>query len=328
MQPRMKSDRPRMLVVAAIGALLVAVAANASYAQKAETDSARDVRHGNEAAALAKASQNPVANMVSLPLQYNYYANGGLGTASEMVLNVQPVLPLPIGKNWLVVSRTIVPFVSIPLPDVIPGSVNQLARPQFGGIADIQEQAYFTSSKPGKWTWAVGPILSFPTATNRLARTGQWGLGPTAVALTMPGPWVIGTLVNNVWRIGGSSNGHELNTFTLQPFVNYNLAHAWAISTAPLITSDWSAPEGNRWTVPIGAGVSKIAHIGDQPMNFILQYYHNVSHPDLAGSNQLRMEVAALWPTAAAMAQRKKEEEMAKAKAKAAERKTRQGNSP
>ena len=315
----------RAWLPAAIGVLLVAGAANVTHAQRAETDSARDERHGKEAAALAKAAQNPVANMVSLPLQYNYFANGGLGTASEMVLNVQPVLPLPIGKNWLVVSRTIVPFVSIPLPDVIPSSVNQLARPQFGGIADIQEQAYLTSTKPSAWTWAVGPVMSFPTATNRLARTGQWGLGPTAVALTMPGPWVIGALVNNIWRIGGTSNGHELNTFTLQPFVNYNLAHAWAISTAPLITSDWSAREGNRWTVPIGGGVSKIAHVGDQPLNFILQYYHNAKHQDLAGSNQLRMEVAALWPTAAAKAAARKAE---LAKKREAERQRRQGSSP
>ena len=318
--------RDRRTLIAAVGAVLSATVTNVSHAQRAESDSARDVRHEKEATSLAKQSQNPVANMVSLPLQYNYYANGGLGTASEMVLNVQPVLPLPIGKKWLLVSRTIVPFVSIPLPEVgLRTGISELARPQFGGIADIQEQAYFTSAKPGKWTWAVGPVLSFPTATNRLARTGQWGLGPTAVALTMPGPWVIGTLINNVWRIGGTSNGHELNTFTLQPFVNYNLAHAWAISTAPLITSDWNALEGNRWTVPIGAGVSKIAHVGDQPLNFILQYYHNVKHPDLGGSNQLRMEVAALWPTASAKAAERKAE---MARKREAERKSRQGSSP
>jgi hypothetical protein len=267
--------------------------------------------------------------MVSLPLQYNYYTAGGLGSASEMVLNVQPVLPLPIGKNWLIVSRTIVPFTSIPLPlgSTVVGS-NPAIAPQIGGIADIQEQAYVTSSKPGKFTWAVGPVISFPTATNRLARTGQWGLGPTAVGLVMPGPWVIGTLINNIWRIGGEANGggHVLNSFTVQPFINYNLPRAWAISTAPLITSNWSAREGDRWTVPIGLGVSKITHISEQPLNFILQYYHNVSHPDLAGSEQLRLEVAALWPTAAAAAARKKEEQAAKAKE--AEQKGRQGSSP
>jgi len=324
-----RNDDRRVLVVAAIGCMLIASVANASYAQRPESDSARADRHSKAEASLAKESQNPVANMVSLPLQYNYYSNGGLGDASEMVLNVQPVLPLPIGKNWLIVSRTIVPFVSIPLPlgNTVLGQ-NPFVSPQTGGIADIQEQAYFASTKPGKYTWAVGPIFSFPTATNRLARTGQWGLGPTAVALTMPGPWVIGTLINNVWRIGGDANGHPLNTFTLQPFVNYNLPHAWAISTAPLITSNWSAHESNRWTVPIGLGVSKITHIAEQPLNLQLEYYHNVKHPDDAGSNQIRLEVAALWPTAAAMAEKKKEEQAAKAKEKAAERKRRQATSP
>jgi hypothetical protein len=326
---RITSSRRRVPLAAVIGSMLIAVATNVSYAQRPESDSARAERHSKTEASLAKQAQNPVANMVSLPLQYNYYTGGGLGTASEMVLNVQPVLPLPIGKNWLIVSRTIVPFVSIPLPlgNTALGQ-NPLVTPQFGGIADIEEQAYFTSTRPSKWTWAVGPIFSFPTATNRLARTGQWGLGPTAVALTMPGPWVIGTLVNNVWRIGGESNGHVLNTFTLQPFVNYNLPYAWAISTAPLITSDWSAREGQRWTVPIGLGVSKITHIVEQPLNLQLEYYHNVKHPDLGGSNQLRLSVAALWPTAAAMAEKKKEEQAARAKEKQAERKSRQGSSP
>jgi hypothetical protein len=317
----------RLPIVAAIGWLLNAVVANVTYAQGADADSAHANRDSKADADLAKQSQNPVANMVSLPLQYNYYTAGGLGSASEMVLNVQPVLPLSIGKNWLIVSRTIVPFVSIPLPagSTVVGSSSALA-PQIGGIADIQEQAYFTSATPGKWTWAVGPIFSFPTATNRLARTGQWGLGPTAVALTMPGPWVIGALVNNVWRIGGAANGHVLNALTLQPFINYNLAHGWAISTAPLVTADWSAIEGQRWTVPIGLGVSKIARIVEQPLNLQLQYYHNVKHPDLAGSEQLRLAVAALWPTAAAAEARKKEEQAAKKKE--AEPKSRQGSSP
>lgn len=321
----MNNDR-RVLVVAAIGWMLIAVAANVSYAQQPETDVARADRHAKAEASLAKQSQNPVANLVSLPLQYNYYTGGGLGSASEMVLNVQPVLPLPIGKNWMIVSRTIVPFVSIPLPlgNTVTGGSPAIA-PQLGGTADIQEQAYLTKSKPGKFTWAVGPVFSFPTATNRLARTGQWGLGPTAVGLVMPGKWVIGALVNNIWRIGGEANGRVLNAFTLQPFINYNLPRAWAISTAPLISSDWSAQEGQRWTVPIGLGFSKIAHIVEQPLNFQIEYYHNVEHPSLAGSNQLRLSVAALWPTAAAMAERKKEEQAAKTKE--AEQKSRLGKS-
>jgi len=250
---------------------------------------------GPSEAELAKASQNPVANLVSLPLQYNYYTAGGLGQNSQMVLNVQPVLPLTMGERWLLVSRTIVPFVSIPIANVI----------RTGGTADIQEQAYFTKAKPGKVTWALGPIFSFPTATNRIVRTGQWGLGPTAVVLVMPGPWVIGALANNVWRIGGDAQGHVLNAFTTQPFINFNLPFAWSITTAPIITADWSAGEGQKWTVPIGIGVGKITHIGTQAMNFGMQYYHNLNHPSVAGAEQMRFQATLLWPTAAAAAKAK-----------------------
>jgi hypothetical protein len=291
--------------VAIVGALIIA-RTSLSHAQ-GETDSARAIRHAKAEVSLAKASQNPVANMVSLPVQYNFITAGGLGENTERIINVQPVLPLPIGKDWLIVSRTVVPFVSIPVFDAVRSH----------GIGDIQEQAYVTSSKPGKLTWAVGPILSFPTASALAARSGQWGLGPTAVALVMPGNWVIGTLANNIWRIGGAAHREVLNTFTVQPFINYNLPRAWAISTAPLITSNWSAASGERWTVPIGIGVSKITHIVEQPLNLLIQYYHNIDHPSRAGSEQIRLEVVALWPTPAAEAAKKKAEAQIAAKKKA-----------
>src|SRR5262245_53309353 len=206
------ASNERVQIVVAIGAILIAIAANVSSSQT-ETDSARADRHKKAEASLAKAAQNPVANMVSLPLQYNYFTAGGLGSRSEMVLNVQPVLPLPIGKRWLIVSRTVVPFTSIPIPDsaFTALGLRTLAMVRSGGIADIQEQAYVTSAKPSKFTWAIGPIFSFPTATNDVARTGQWGLGPTAVAVTMPGPWVIGILINNIWRLGGAAHAHVRN---------------------------------------------------------------------------------------------------------------------
>ena len=207
----MKSCQSR-LAGAFIGGVLLLTDGHSCLAQ-GETDSARAVRHAREEASLAKASQNPVANMVSLPFQYNFYTAGGLGPNSELVLNVQPVVPLSIGERWLIVSRTIVPFTNVPLPD----------NTHETGIADIQEQAYFTAAHPGKLTWALGPVFSFPTATNPVLRTGQWGLGPTAVALVMPGPWVIGVLANNIWRIGGAAQGEVLNTFTVQPFINFNL---------------------------------------------------------------------------------------------------------
>lgn len=290
-------DRLRRRHRTALAIVIVALITRSddARAQRASGDSAS---RGASEADLSKASQNPVANLISLPLQYNYFTGGGLGENSQMLLNVQPVLPLPIGERWLVVSRTIVPFVSIPIEgtDIVPIG-NDLRA---GGTADIQEQAYFTKKKPGKITWGVGPVFSFPTATNRFAKTGQWGLGPTAVALVMPGPWVIGALANNVWRIGGAAHRQVLNVFTAQPFINLNLPLAWSISTSPIITSNWSAPEGDRWTVPIGIGVAKVTHIATQPMSFGIQYYHNLNHPSFAGAEEIRFIATFLWPAEAA----------------------------
>ena len=112
--------RYRALIIATSSACLLAVALSESRAQKPETDSAKAVRHDKEAADLAKAAQNPIANMVTLPLQYNYYTGGGLGSTSAMILYVQPVLPLEISKEWLLIARTIVPFTSVPVPLALP----------------------------------------------------------------------------------------------------------------------------------------------------------------------------------------------------------------
>ena len=235
---------------------------------------------------LAKASQNPIANLTSFPLQFNFNSAGGLDTKTQLLMNVQPVLPLTLDKRWLLISRTIVPYVNIPMPDGTRET----------GIADIQEQLYFTRRESGKFTWGVGPIFSVPTATNDIARTGQWALGPTAVGLVMYQRWVVGLLANNLWRIGGVNNGPPINALTMQPFINFNIPQGWAIVTSPLITADWSAPDGQRWTVPVGLGLSKVTTIGRQPASFAMQYYHNVEHPHAGAANQFRFVFTLLYP--------------------------------
>jgi hypothetical protein len=244
--------------------------------------------HAQNESQLAKASQNPIANLTSIPLQFNFNSGGGLGSTTYLLLNVQPVMPLTLNKKWLLISRTIVPYTNIPLPTGI----------RVNGLADIQQQSYFTLKKPSKIVWGLGPIFSVPTATNDVVRTGQWALGPTGVALITSGRWVVGALANNLWRIGGVRHGLAINQFTTQPFINFNIPQGWAIVTAPLITANWSASDDERWTVPIGIGVSKISRIGQQPVNVGAQYYHNTMHPSEAGSDQFRFQFTLLYPIA------------------------------
>jgi hypothetical protein len=202
-------------------------------------------------------------------------------------LNVQPALPLPIGKKWNLISRTIVPFYTVPVDSVLWAT----------GVGDIQQETFFAPAKQGKFIWGAGPILNFPTAINRAVRTGAWGVGPTAVGLVMDGPWVVGLLAAQVWTIAKDDDRRpDLNSLTMQPFINYNLPDGWTITTAPIIAANWSAPSDDEWTVPLGAGVTKVTTIGRQALSIGMQYYYNVARPSSSGRSQMRFVTSFLFP--------------------------------
>jgi len=266
----MIAGRAVVLVVATIGLLVSAY--EPCVAQQSEDQ-------------LAKASQNPIADLTSFPLQWNYSSGGGLRSRTALLLNVQPVMPLVLNKEWLLVSRTVVPYVSVPLP----------TGTRRTGVGDIQEQVYFTQRKSSDFIWGAGPIFSIPSATNDAVRTGQYALGPTGVALYSKDRWVVGAVANQLWRVGGDNFGKDINQFLIQPFINFNIPSGWSITTAPIITADWEARD-DKWTVPIGIGVGKVSAIGKQPVSMGMQYYHNVAHPDLAGSETFRFFFTLLYP--------------------------------
>ena len=111
------------------------------------------------------------------------------------------------------------------------------------------------------------------------------------------GPWVVGLLASQLWTIAHDDSATtNLNVLTMQPFINYNLPDGWAISTSPIIGANWSAPSGDQWTLPLGAGVTKIAMIGKQSMSLGIQYYYNAVHPSTAGRSQLRFVTSFLFP--------------------------------
>jgi len=237
--------------------------------------------------ALAKKTQNPVGDVISLPFQFNFNNGGGLGDQTFFNLNFQPVAPARLTPKWSLIVRAIVPFNSV--PGGTPGE-------RIKGVGDIQAQLYVTPTRPGKLIWGVGPVFSFPTATNAAFETGSWAAGPGVVALTMTGPWVIGGLMNQFWNYSDHGGDPEVNLFVFQPFVNYNFGKGWALSFAPLLTANWDAADGQEWTVPLGLGITRTTMFNKRPMNLALQYYANVERPDGAASNQLRIVFAPLYP--------------------------------
>jgi hypothetical protein len=213
------------------------------------------------------------------------------GYRTQDVLNIQPVIPIGISKDWNLIVRWIAPIVYQPLP-------NQPGTPETGqyGLGDMVPSFFISPKNPGKLIWGIGPVLQLPTATSTYLGQGKLGLGPTAVALLQPGHWTLGALVNNVWSVAGSGSRPDVNQFLLQYFINYNLKKGWYITWQPTLTANWEAPSGSQWVVPFGGGVGRIMKLGFQPVLLTAQFFGNAVHPVGTPAWTMRLQIAFLFP--------------------------------
>ena len=243
----------------------------------------------NDTEALAKASQNPVSSLISVPFENNTTFNNGTEDSVVDILNIKPVIPMSFGDNLNLINRTIVPVIY--QEERFPDEGNRF------GLGDITYQGFFSPKKTGKLIWGVGPQLGLPTGMDRLT-SNQWTLGPAAVVLMMPGHWVVGTLVSNVWDFGGGYDPSEdVNFFSAQYFINYNMKGGWYLTTAPTITANWEADDsGDKWTVPFGGGVGRVFKIGKQPLNLKVSGYYNVEKPQYASDWNLQTQLTFMFP--------------------------------
>lgn len=250
-----------------------------------------------DTAALAAAAQNPVADMISVPFQNNSYFGIGPNRQTANVLNIQPVIPFTVG-NWNIITRTILPIVYLPAPidGGIPGLPQNIPSGSTNGLGDINFTAFLSPASPRKLIWGIGPSLGLNTATSDFTGTGKWTAGPSLVLLMQPKPWTVGLLVRNLWSFAGQSNRESVNSFMTQFFVNYNLPGGWYLTSSPVITANWQAPSGERWTVPLGGGIGKILRIGRLPVNLQVQGFGNVVAPENAPDWSLRFQAQLLFP--------------------------------
>ena len=198
------------------------------------------------------------------------------------------------------ITRTIVPVISQPdFYTIDEGSLT--------GMGDITFSTFFSPKDSGKLTWGSAPCFSFPPPRMGLwvakppsggesLGADKWGLGASVIGLVMPGQWVIGSLFSNVWSVAGSGD-QDINLFTLQYFINYNLPKGWYLTSAPIITANWEAEDSdNTWTIPFGGGIGKIFNIGKQPVNAQIQGFYNVEKPEFGPDWQLRLQIQFLFP--------------------------------
>jgi len=218
--------------------------------------SARAQEAGTDAAAeLAKKLANPVAALISVPLQYNHDKDFGLDDeGSKSVLNIQPVIPFSLGEDWNLITRTIIPLID---QQDIP-----VQGEDASGLGDIVQSFFFSPKQPvGGWILAVGPVGLYPSATDSMLGGEKWGAGPTVLALKQAGPWTVGFLGNHLWSFAGQDDRSDISLSFVQPFVSYITKTKTTFGLNTESTYDW---ENEQWSVPVNATVSQLLKVGSQ----------------------------------------------------------------
>ena len=211
-------------------------------------------------AELAKKLQNPVANLISVPMQSNWDFGVGPADAMRYTLNVQPVIPFSLNTNWNLITRTIMPIIHAESP--LKGGRDK------SGLGDILQSFFFSPVEPlGGWILGGGPVFLYPSATDSALGAEKWGAGPTAVVLRQVSGWTYGMLANHVWSFAGTDHRQDVSATFLQPFVSYTTKTYTTLGVNTESSYDW---KNEQWTMPFNVSVSQLLKIGPQPIQFTL----------------------------------------------------------
>jgi len=242
-----------------------------------------------ESAELAKKLSNPISDLVSVPFQFNWEQNVGPSEGTRFILNVQPVMPFALSKDWNLVTRVIMPFVS--QPTLFAGGAPA------GGISDITTSFFFSPRKVSAFTIAAGPVIVLPSTSEPTLGTGKWSAGPTVIVLKQQGPWTYGVLWNQVWSFSGDSSRADVNQMFLQPFLAYQATHTVTLTLQSEMTANWEADD-QQWSVPINVSVSKLSSFGAFPASYAIGFGGYAVHPEVGPSWKLRGAITILLPHA------------------------------
>jgi len=242
---------------------------------------------GDGEQSLATQLSNPVASLISVPFQLNWNQGIGDGNGTQTYMNIQPVIPISISEDWNLISRTILPLVSV--SDLTPdfGTLN--------GLGNTTQSFFFSPKAPtkGGLIWGVGPVFNVPTATNGIA-PNQWGAGITGVVLTQKHGWTLGMLANQIWSVNKEEQFGESSNMFLQPFISYSTKKATSITLNTESTYNWV---DETWSVPINFTVGQIIKLGGKPVQITGGVRYWAESPDEAAEGWgARLVVTYLFP--------------------------------
>lgn len=270
----------RFVVLRTISIALLAAFAAAAPAQEPAATGA------DNAAELARKLSNPIASLISVPLKYSWDTGISAEDLDRSTFVVQPVIPFEWNTDWNLITRTIIPYVDAQAPN---GSSNT------SGTGDILQSFFFSPKAPtaGGWVWGLGPVLSYPSASNDLLGSEKWGAGPTMVMLKQGGGWTYGLLANHLWSFAGADERVDVSATFVQPFLSFTTARQTTYGINSETTYDWEAEQA---TVPINLQASQLVRFGKQPVSLALTYRYYVDAPANGPDWGLSFTLTLLFP--------------------------------
>jgi hypothetical protein len=254
-------------------ALWVGVARGQEAAKPPAGTAADDAEKANE---FAMELANPVANLWSLQFQFNNFELTN-GRWNENV-NFQPVMPISLTKDINLITRPV-----IQLYNSVPFQTSKGADARTTSFGDWTQLELFSPASSGNWLLGLGPTFIFPTAGSFYTGQGKWQLGPAVVVAYMTKKYIIGVFPQQWWSYAGDKSRPNTNQINIQPIANLFFNGGWTVGYSGNILADWNAPTNNRWTVPIGIGVSKVVKFGRLPVKIGLSGQYMITQPNPVG---------------------------------------------
>jgi hypothetical protein len=241
---------------------------------------------GEDSSELAKKLQNPVADLISVPFQFNYDESFGPRDAGRYTLNIQPVIPVSVSDDWNLISRTILPVI-------------RQGSPAYGvddafGLGDAVQSFFLSPKEPvGGWILGAGPVFLLPTGTSPEIRSEQLGVGPTAVALQQRSGFTYGALVNHLWNASDPEENARVNATFVQPFLSYTFPSSTSLTLNAESTYDWT---GEDLTLPFNFMVSQVLKAGSQPLSLQAGFRYYAERPSRGPEWGARFALTLLFP--------------------------------